>query len=193
MTGRLMFVLIYDAAKWSLAILFALNLKKAMSLLFKIFVRLRNLFGHFYLLEYWVVFKQDRFAISSAAHSLLLGFTDLLFYVKQWLDTWVNDVSDWLVVYLLQLSLVLVMKLSEQIRTTILNMTRHVNFMNLSNVIWYIPIAIETFLASNLIASEPLLTKMPSLMLNLVAFGCKAAVAVLALERFIARMNALVK
>jgi len=34
---------------------------------------------------------------------------------------------------------------------------------------------------------------MPSLMLNLVAFGCKAAVAVLALERFIARMNALMK
>ena len=66
MTGCLMFVLIYDGAKWSLAILFALNLKKAMSLLFKIFVSLRNLFGHFYLFEYWVVFKEDRFAISSA-------------------------------------------------------------------------------------------------------------------------------
>ena len=85
------------------------------------------------------------------------------------------------------------MKLSEKTRTAVLDMSWHVDFMNLSNVICYISVAIKALEASNLVTFEPLLAKMPILVLNLVAFGCEASVAVLTFVRFISRMDPLMK
>ena len=85
------------------------------------------------------------------------------------------------------------MKLSEEIRIALFDVSGHVNFVDLSYMISYISITIKALEASSLVTSEPLLIKMPILVLNLVTLGCEATVAEIAFERFVARMDPLMK
>ena len=101
--------------------------------------------------------------------AILLDFSKILFYIKYGLNSWIDNVSDGLV-YLL-LFLVMVLKLKKEVRTTLLNVSRHFEFMDLSDVICYVSISIEALKASNLVAFESLLAKMSILVLHLVAFG----------------------
>ena len=123
--------------------------------------------------------------------AILLDFSKILFYIKYGLNSWIDNVSDGLV-YLL-LFLVMVLKLKKEVRTTLLDVSWHFEFMDLSDVICYVSISIKALKASNLVAFESLLAKMSILVLNLVAFGWESSAAILTLKRFIARMNPLMK
>ena len=85
------------------------------------------------------------------------------------------------------------MKLSEEISIALLYVIWHLNIMDLSHMISYISITIKALVTCNLVTSKPLLGKMPMLVLDLVALGCEATVAVIAFERFVARVDPLMK